>query len=394
MLMGLQVFDEFYAEVFTGGESDGHALLVGVESESVKAGLGLYDLAVRANDLGLAPVVRDTPADELLAALESTDSGRTFLAELRAYLETYGLRQDLFDYLTPTWLEDPTIALSNVRNYLLTGRDERAAYAAKQRAAEEAVVAARAELAVYPEAVRGQFEGMLGIARAAAFLQEEHNFYIDQQALAELRLLYLRIGRRLAAEGVLADPEDIFLLNADEVRSLFANPAAAGQVDYVRSLVQTRREHLAIAASLTPPPFLGAPPAEPDGPSNPMDRAMARFFGGAPQQAEASNQLKGNPGSRGTVSGVARVARSLEEASSVRPGEILVAVTTMPPWTPLFGVAAAVVTETGGPLSHCAIVAREYGIPAVVGAHGATQMIVTGQRITVDGGRGIVTIDA
>jgi pyruvate,water dikinase len=125
-----------------------------------------------------------------------------------------------------------------------------------------------------------------------------------------------------------------------------------------------------------------------------MERAIGRFFGGPPQQADASNEIKGNAGSRGVVSGIARVARTLDEATQVLPGEILVAVTTMPAWTPLFGVAAAVVTETGGPLSHCAIVAREYGIPAVVGAHGATRIITTGQRITVDGGRGRVTIDA
>ena len=88
------------------------------------------------------------------------------------------------------------------------------------------------------------------------------------------------------------------------------------------------------------------------------------------------------------------MARTLEEAKDVLPGEILVAITTMPAWTPLFGVAAAVVTETGGPLSHCAIVAREYGIPAVVGAHGATQRIQTGQSITVDGSTGIVMLGA
>jgi hypothetical protein len=165
MLGGIQVFDEFYADVF-GGEGDGHALLVGVESESVKAGLGLYDLAVRAKDLGLAPVFRDTPSDELLGVLEGTEAGRAFLGELRAYLDEYGLRQDLFDLMTPTWLEDPTFALSSVRNYIQAGRDERAAYAAKQQAAEEALAAARAELAAYPEAVRGQFEGA-GLAPAA-----------------------------------------------------------------------------------------------------------------------------------------------------------------------------------------------------------------------------------
>ena len=112
---------------------------------------------------------------------------------------------------------------------------------------------------------------------------------------------------------------------------------------------------------------------------------------GPPQHA-APDQLKGNPGSRGQASGLAHVARTLDEAKELQPGEILVAVTTMPAWTPLFGVAAAIVTETGGSLCHGAIVAREYGIPAVVGAAGATQAIRSGHWITVDGTTGLVTI--
>ena len=120
---------------------------------------------------------------------------------------------------------------------------------------------------------------------------------------------------------------------------------------------------------------------------------MMRFFGGQPEAAQAPNQIKGNAGSRGIARGVARVARTLDEAKSLQPGEILVAVTTMPAWTPLFGTAAALVTETGGPLSHGAIVAREYGIPAVVGAPDATRAIRSGQIISVDGSTGTVTIE-
>ena len=83
----------------------------------------------------------------------------------------------------------------------------------------------------------------------------------------------------------------------------------------------------------------------------------------------------------------------MSNASEVEPGEVLVAVTTMPAWTPLFGVVSAVVTETGGPLSHCAVVAREYGIPAVVGARGAMDAISTGQLVTVDGDAGMVLLE-
>jgi pyruvate,water dikinase len=87
------------------------------------------------------------------------------------------------------------------------------------------------------------------------------------------------------------------------------------------------------------------------------------------------------------------VVRSLDEAKALQPGEILVTTTTMPAWTPLFGTAAAVVTETGGALSHCAVVAREYGVPAAVGVSGATRRITAGQIITVDGTSGLVTIE-
>lgn len=392
MLMGMQIFDEFHADVF-GDEADGHALLAGSATESVKAGLALYDLAMTAKKLGVASLIEKTPPDEIMSTLASSEAGRAFNKALATYLERYGLRQDLFDYATPTWQEDPTPALVSVRGYLQTGRDERAVYAEKQESAERALTAARAELAAYPEAVRGQFEAMLAIGRAAAFLQEEHNFYIDQQLEALIRFALLRIGGRLVRQGVLESADDVFMLNVDELRNVFANPNAAKQIDFVRSLVESRRDQFKQAQAMTPPPFIGAPPAGPPPDGSPMERALGRFFGGPPKQAEASNQLKGNAGSRGVTSGEAHVARTLEEAGGIKPGQVLVAVTTMPPWTPLFGIAAAVVTETGGPLSHCAIVAREYGIPAVVGAHGATQIIKTGQRITVDGGQGIVTIE-
>ena len=392
MLLAMQLFDELHAELFEGTEADAHALLVGVSSESVKAGIGLSDLAREARELELADLIRKTPVDALLPALQESTEGRAFLERMRGYLDTYGLRQDLFDLATPTWREDPAFALASVRNYLATGRDARTEYEAMAESADVAAAAARELLAMFPEAVRGQFEAMLQFARHASFLQEEHNFYIDQRGLAMLRLFYLQVGERLAREGWLAAPDDIFMLTFSELRDIVAEAATDDASDRIQALVRERREEMAIARTLTPPPFIGTPPEGPPPTGNPFERAIIRFFGGPPQEADAPGELKGTAGSRGIATGPARVARTLEEATAVLPGEVLVAVTTMPPWTPLFGIAAAVVTETGGPLSHCAIVAREYGIPAVVGAHDATRAIATGQLVTVDGGRGVVTI--
>lgn len=395
MLMSMQLFDEFYADVFEGAESDGHALVVGASSESIKAAIGLSDLAARAREMGLEALFRDTTTDSLASKLEATEQSRQFLARLDDYLETYGLRQDLFEYTTATWQEDPKVALASVRSYLLSGRDARAEHEAKARSAEEASAQAREHLATYPEAVRGQFEAMLQFGRNGAFLQEEHHFYIDQQGVALLRLFYLKVGQRLVESGVIDNVDDVFMLGNDEIRGFLAD-SDSGELagNGLRATIATRRDELQHARTMEPPPFIGDPPAGPPPHGNPMERALGRFFGGPPQRSDVPGQLKGSAGSKGIATGIARIARTINDASHVEPGEILVAVTTMPAWTPLFGVAAAVVTETGGALSHCAIVAREYGIPAVVGVHGATRAIEPGQRITVDGTSGIVILDS
>ena len=132
------------------------------------------------------------------------------------------------------------------------------------------------------------------------------------------------------------------------------------------------------------------PPGPP--PEDPFSRAMGKFFGMPPAPAENPDELAGSPGSAGTVRGPARIVRSIAEADRIQPGDVLVAETTAPPWTPLFATVAAVVTDTGGALSHCAVVAREYGIPAVVGVGIATQAIADGQMVEVDGNAGIVRL--
>jgi pyruvate,water dikinase len=142
-------------------------------------------------------------------------------------------------------------------------------------------------------------------------------------------------------------------------------------------------------ATMTAPPQVGTDYGPP--PDNPIARAMARFFGGPPAESDA-DLLRGNAGSPGRLRGTARIIRALSDADRLEPGDILVAPTTSPPWTPLFGIAGAVVTDTGGALSHCAIVSREYGIPCVVGVAGATARIQDGQEVEVDGDAGTVRL--
>jgi rifampicin phosphotransferase len=252
---------------------------------------------------------------------------------------------------------------------------------------ERLLAETRERLATYPQAVRDEFEFLLKAAEEGVVLSEDHGFWIDFRSTARVRRVILEFGRRFAEAGVIERPEDTFHLNLAEIRE-----TAKRFPDLVRKdVVARRKDELERFGKVQVPPALGTPPPGPP-PDNPFNRALGKFFGGPPQPPEESGVLRGNPGSPGVVRGRARVLRALSEGDGLQEGDILVAETTAPPWTPLFATAAAVVTDTGGILSHCAVVAREYRIPAVVGTGAATATIRSGQIIEVDGDAGVVKI--
>jgi len=170
----------------------------------------------------------------------------------------------------------------------------------------------------------------------------------------------------------------VFYLHVSEIKKHADHPDR----NY-RELVASRRADRAAWMHVLPPPFIGG-----DAPL----RAKAQRAQAPVTTTPETTSLSGLAASSGIVVGVARVILSLDESNRLSPGEILVTYATAPPWTPLFAVAAAVITDAGGPLAHCAVVAREYGIPAIVGAATATSVIKNGMRIKVDGTSGVVTI--
>ena len=224
---------------------------------------------------------------------------------------------------------------------------------------------------------------MLAAAQSGLVISEDHNFYIDNMSIHHLRAVLLEAGRRLAGDGTIVAADDVFMLTPDELRSALEAPGAD-----LRAVVEQRLAALAEQRTITPPPVLGAIPTAPP-PDDPFTR-FALKFNGAPPVPAAAGELRGSPGSAGTVRGRARIIHSIAESGRIEPGDILVAETTAPPWTPLFAIVGAVVTDTGGVLSHCAVVAREYGIPAVVGTGMASAVISDGQMLEIDGDAGIV----
>jgi pyruvate,water dikinase len=257
----------------------------------------------------------------------------------------------------------------------LAGRDLPAEMAATGQERERLVAEARRSLDGYPAPVRAEFEFLLAAAQQAVVLSEDHNFWIDARAMYQVRRVFLEFGRRLAAAGVIEETKDVFALTLDELRE---TARELPRIDR-HALVAERRAEMERFRSISPPEQLGHRP--------PNGRA-----GRLSQPATERGILQGHAGSSGIARGQARVVRTLAEAGKLRPGDILVAETLSSSWTPLFATVAAVVTDTGGILSHAAVVAREYRIPAVLGTDAATSLLRDGQLLEVDGDRGTIRL--
>jgi phosphohistidine swiveling domain-containing protein len=390
--MAMSMFDDLYQDLF-GSENalDAYRLMQGFENKTVEIGRAMW----RLSRLALAsPDVRVSfetlPAREVIPALEQSEAGRAFLDDLHQFLDTYGQRGEKLGVSYPSWIEDPTPAVQNIQEYVSQPEMDFDAETARLAAdREQAIAEAREKIKSYPQPVVEQFDAMLTYAQQATVISEDHTFYIDFASMYLIRRILLEFGSRLTNAGVLDNVDDVFMLTLDEVRE------SAGDLSDSRkqAIVAERRAEFVHFRTISPPPVLGTP--EPPPPDDPLSRTVGKFFGApptAPEVTDGSLVLRGSSGSSGKVTGTARVITSLDEASRLKRGDILVAPTTAPAWTPLFATASAVVTDTGGVLSHCAVVAREYGIPAVVGTGAATAMIVDGQTIEVDGDLGTVRV--
>ncbi len=360
---------DWYLARFAGSsETDAYRLVQGQSNTSVESGHRLWRLSRM-----LTPDL-----EQHLRRGERADLPEPFRSELEAYLDQYGHRPHLSsDPASPTWYEDPApvvaMILSYAENDVADPRIEVQRLAVEREAAISSV---RDELA---PGERDEFERLLATALAAHPLTEDHAFWLDQQGMAALRRVCAEFGRRMVETGSLDHAADIAYLTLDELLLW-----GFGMAQPLRPLVAERRAVHAAQRQLAPPDFLGQPP-EPAG-------WIDRYGGPATAQESGPDEVRGVGASAGVVRGTARVVRTLDEAQALRKGEILVCIATEPNWTPLFGVAAGLVTDIGGSLSHAAVVAREYRLPAVVGTRKATAAIVNGQPIEVDGAQGIVRL--
>jgi pyruvate,water dikinase len=332
-------------------------LLSGLEHPTLETNARLWALSRRVRE---SPGVRDAVRDLAPERLGTTAEGHAFLQAFNEFVEVYGHRESTCWYLsTPTWRADPTQVWRILRSLSEVDEDVADSNDALQRYVQTRDLVER-RLRFVPGLRRG-FRWLLRALRDLTVFRELSHFDLTR-VLAALQDIASEWGRRLVEQGSLETADDVFLLTHDEVNDwlLGAPPDRAT----ARDLLARRRATYQIV--------------------------NARWQSEDHVRA-ADVTLKGIATSPGVATGKACVIRGVDEFERIRPGEILVCPYTTPAWTPLFTVAAGVVTETGGAASHAAIVAREYGVPAVMRIRGATRFASESPSLVVDGDRGTVS---
>ena len=333
-------------------------------------------------DSELAAAFEGETAVQVMSALDGTERGRRFVEErVVAHQKAFGYKAIWsHEFAFKTWREDPAPMIEAVRGYLATDYD----YPANIAAVRDDLEAAKREALDGVEG--GDLPAALERSLSMNPLTPDHHFYIDQGTNARLRLLLIAIGRKLVDTGTLDDAEDVVHLRYNELRLLMADQEALD----ARALVGDRRDAQEAAYEKRPPSWVGtATQTALDFPYNALWGFPEKFHAGEPA---TTGEVRGLAASPGVVEGPARYVRSLDEFDQVQEGEILVCRMTNPAWVVLFTKISGLVTEAGGAVSHPAVVAREFGIPAVVGTTNAGDRIATGDRVRVNGTTGVVEI--
>ncbi len=341
-----------------------------------EAGLDLWRLAVLAHEdrPTEAALLGDEAWDSLRPRLARTDPGRRFLVDWDRFMANHGHHgHSELEFISPRWAETPDYVLGLLRGYLRSIEQVNPLEKHRQLAEQRERLTEQCRLKLRDPIKRCIFNWSLRQTHNWAHLRENSKSEASRLFAGSRRIL-LELGKRLRQKDILAQREDIFFLEVAELE-----PVVQGRADFdVKQRIVQRRAEYEWNKAHTPPPVVV-------GRYDPQKHT-------APQIDANAKVLQGIAVSPGVATGKARVITRPGDGQRVEPGEILVAPVTNPAWTPYLLPAAGVVMDMGGVLSHGAIIAREYGLPAVVNVGPASRIIQTGQTIRVDGSRGTVAI--
>ena len=382
------LFQQMWRELF-GTEApidpNFNRLMAGYESQDVKVVRELWRLSRRAVELGLGDVFKTREDEEVIKELQRSKAGAQWLDEYGAFLEEHGWRcERMHAYDTPAWIEKPSLGIGRVK--MLMTKDVFSLDTEKGRVIEERKKTEQEVLAKVPEGQRDAFAVLMKAAQKSGYWSEDHTYFCDFYVGSMGRWIVTEFGRRFAEAGCIDGPEDIHFLHPNEIRKA-AIPM--GRIN-LRPYVEPRKKAWEENMRSEPVPFFGD-----------ISQAQAVLRSDATLSVstqlpivreELKADLYGAAAAPGVVEGVARVIMGADKLSEIQMGEILVAPGTSAAWTVAFSIIKGLVTDGGGALSHPVIMAREYGIPCVAGCLEGTAKIKTGQRVRVDGSRGVVYI--
>jgi pyruvate,water dikinase len=295
---------------------------------------------------------------------------------LEAFFKNYGVRGFTREPYYPRWQDAPehvfNILKSMVQDEGSIGK-ESVNCGKVQDTISEQEIAARVKSQNLGWIKWKLFSIVLGFAKKYIIFRENQRFNLDRW-ITMIRTIFLKIGENLRDQGVLHEPFEVFFLRKDEINKIVEGKYNAQEIERIKQAVQERKSEFLRNEHLTPPKFL-----------------RGKIESETPHLS-VETTLQGIPASRGFLSGPVRVLDRIDDIWRVRTGEILVVPRTDPGWTPVFCKIGGLITETGGLLSHGAVVSREYGIPAVTNIPNACQIFKTGQTVTIDGSKGTVTL--
>ena len=382
-------------------------MVAGIEAEIFRPDEEVRRLARRAVELGVDSEFREgLPVDAILASLRAAgEPGKEWLKELETSRDPWFNINvgDGFYHYHRSWNDDLSMPFAGLPGYIsrVKAGESLARPFERLHAERRQLIADYREL-LGSEEERAAYDQMIGLAHRVFPYVEGHKFYCEHWYTNLFFNKIREFGALLAQHGFFPNAEDAFQLTHYELESAiidlmtaWSNGSAARGPSHWPAIVAERRAAIAEWAKHDMPPALGPLPDVID------DPAIVMLWGITRETLEtwlnasgdvAVSEIRGFAASSGVVEGPARVVKSVEEIARLQKGDILVCQITNPTWAPVFQKISGAVSDIGGSMSHAAIVAREYGLPAVVGTGTATSRIRDGQRIRVDGGRGIVTL--
>lgn len=394
VILALHLFEEMHEDLWPEASPlKAHELLLGLVNKTVESNRCLSTLGEQArSDNSINQALMEDDPKEVFKQLNASTEGRKFRSELEDYLNKFGQRSNSQTLSIPSWLEDPRPVIQSLRASLIPKEIKSDPIEALTAKREQRLTEVREDLSGHPPLVVQKFEELLKNAQTAQVLTEDHNYWIEIQVTYRVRQVCLEFGHRFVEKGLLNKVEDIFYLTLDELK----DPSHGSTF---KEVVKTRMASMQEFKGQTPPLLLGTPDtmrAQDDA----LSKAYAKMVnpsGNTPVDTdeffEDSDILKGYGVSSGIAVGPVKVFTNQEEAGNkLKAGDVLVTEMITSFWVPLFPRIAGLITIKGGILSHGSVVAREHGVPAVCGVEKATERLLDGQLIEVNGDTGTIRL--